>query len=407
MSNNSAPVKKIPSTPEDYRPKMPEIVKMALQAKEECATETLVETVGTYCSIVERAETRIVGISVPVSFESQGYSDGNSVVFNDYAIAKKYITDGTISFLAETIGVDIRETEIISARYHVHEDGNYNVVIGVRFNKELPLPFFLPEHTVSVLLPSCRYARIEINEHNREGRIGFDERMHADEYFISDFRQDTRYIFDVSGWAMNTWDETGDILTKYEPVRLARDHEDHFDTFDFQPVLLPPWKVACCVRYPEENDDVSVIGDYFKIQDQVDKTGLNRYYKSDFIGFPFDADGGYASCFGCRVVSFEGLPDCVEKITLPGGRYVHITQKEFNGDNPSMPYDIAFNHMDQLYFVHHPEYEFDHGRKVIARFRQGNCASVFVPVKNRTGEEKNKNRFCKSNNEKRYAFQKG
>ena len=57
-----------------------------------------------------------------------------------------------------------------------------------------------------------------------------------------------------------------------------------------------------------------------------------------------------------------------------------------------MPYDIAFNHMDQLYFVHHPEYEFDHGRKVIARFRQGNCASVFVPVKNRTGE-KNKNRF--------------
>lgn len=383
MSSNSAPVKKTPPAPEDYRPKMPEIVKMALQAKEACSIETWMETVGEYCSIVEREETRIVGIRVPVSFESQGYSKGRSQVFNDYAIAKKYITDGTISFLAETIGVPIQETEIISARYQVHEDGNYNVIVGVRTGKELLLPSFLPEHTVSVILPSCRYARMEINEQKRQGRIGFDERMHADEYFISEFRQDTRYIYDVSGWAMNTWDTTGDILTKYEPVRLAQHDEDYLDTFHFQPVLLPPWKVACCVRYPGENDDRSVIGDYFEIQDKVDNTGLNRYYKGDFLGFPIDAQGGYASCFGSRVVSFEGLPDCVEKITLPGGKYIHVTQNEFNGDNPSMPYDAAFHYMDRLYFIHHPEYELDQGRKVIARFRQGNCASVFVPVKNK------------------------
>lgn len=39
--------------------------------------------------------------------------------------------------------------------------------------------------------------------------------------------------------------------------------------------------------------------------------------------------------------------------------------------------------MEQLYFREHDGYEFDPGRKVIARFRQSNCASVFVPVRPR------------------------
>lgn len=120
---------------------------------------------------------------------------------------------------------------------------------------------------------------------------------------------------------------------------------------------------------------------YFKVQDEVYKTGLARFYKADYYGFPIDTEGRYASCFGSRVFSFEGLPDSVEKITLPGGLYVHVTQREFNGDTPSMPYDIAFNHMGGLYFAEHPEYEFDSYRKVIARFRQANCASVFVTVR--------------------------
>ena len=124
--------------------------------------------------------------------------------------------------------------------------------------------------------------------------------------------------------------------------------------------------------------------DYFKIAPDIYKTGLTRYNQNgDFYGFPLDWESSYKSCFGSRVSSFEGLPDSVEKVTLPGGLYVHVTQREFNGDNPSMPYDVAFNHMDSLYFASFPEYEFDYSRKVIARFRQANCASVFVPVKRR------------------------
>jgi hypothetical protein len=179
---------------------------------------------------------------------------------------------------------------------------------------------------------------------------------------------------------MNTWDETGDILTKYEPIRKPADENDRFDTFECKPVLLPPWKIACCTR-PHGEDEYRCIFDYFDMATEVYKTGLTRYNQNgDFYGFPIDWEGSYISCFGSRVSSFDGLPDNVERVTLLGGLYVHVTQKEFNGDNPSMPYNVAFNHMNKLYFASHPEYEFDNSRKVIARFRQANCASVFVPV---------------------------
>ena len=74
------------------------------------------------------------------------------------------------------------------------------------------------------------------------------------------------------------------------------------------------------------------------------------------------------------------MPDCVEKIVVPGGIYLHITQLEVNGDNPSMTYDVAFNHIDTLFLSSHPQYERDWSRHVVARFRQANCASVFVPL---------------------------
>ena len=381
----SEPIKKIKQTPESYSPKnKPEILNMIGKINR---TETFVEAVNSLCSIVDRTEINLVGIKVPVSFESQGYPiiDGlGSNALNDYMIVKKYISDGTIAFLAETLGLKSNESEIISTRCDVHSDGNYNVIIGVSVGSFDNLPEFLPEHTVTLTIPACRYAKMEINEQKREGRIGYGERMQADDYFISAFRKDTNYIFNIAGFPMNTWDKTGDILTKYEPIRKPANETDHFDTFEVKQVLLPPWKIACC-SHPHGVEEYNCIFDYFEVATEVYKTGLARYNQGDFYGFPIDYADSYKSYFGSRVSSFDGLPDTVEKITLPGGLYVHVTQKEFNGDNPSMPYDVAFNHMDRLYFSSHPDYEFDNSRKVIARFRQSNCASVFVPVR-RKGE---------------------
>jgi RimJ/RimL family protein N-acetyltransferase len=369
------------SNPKGYSPKnKPEILNMIVNANK---TETLVEKISDLCSIVDKTEFNLIGIGVPVNFESQGYPNTlsfESGTMNDAFIAKKYITDGTVSFLAGTIGVNLSETEIISARYDIHGDGNYNVIIGFPLENFENLPEFLPEHTVTLTLPGCRYAKMEINEQKREDRIGYNERMQADEYFIGGFRKDTEYVYNIAGYPMNTWDETGDILTKYEPIRKPADENDRFDTFECKPVLLPPWKIACCTR-PHGEDEYRCIFDYFDMATEVYKTGLTRYNQNgDFYGFPIDWEGSYISCFGSRVSSFDGLPDNVERVTLLGGLYVHVTQKEFNGDNPSMPYNVAFNHMNKLYFASHPEYEFDNSRKVIARFRQANCASVFVPV---------------------------
>ena len=376
--------KEIKCIPESYNPKTkPEILSMVKTANK---IETLVEKVSEFCSIVDRAELHIAGIGVSVNFESQGYPTSTPSfeggTMNDYFIAKKYISDGTIAFLADALGVKLDKTEIISARYDMHSDGNYNVIIGFTVDSHDGLPEFLPEHTVTFTLPACRYAKMEINEQKREGRIGYGERMQADEYFIGGFRSDTEYIFDLAGFPMNTWDATGDLLTKYEPIRKPENETDRFDTFECKPVLLPPWKIACCSS-PHDDRDNRCIFDYFKVADEVYKTGLARYDQGDFYGFPIDWENSFKGCFGSRVSSFDGLPDSVERITLPGGLYIHVTQKEFNGDNPSMPYDVAFNHMDKLYFSSHSEYEFDNHRKVIARFRQANCASVFVPIRRR------------------------
>ncbi|MEK3788114.1 MULTISPECIES: hypothetical protein [Paenibacillus] len=51
-----------------------------------------------------------------------------------------------------------------------------------------------------------------------------------------------------------------------------------------------------------------------------------------------------------------------------------------NGDNPSIPYDVAFNHLEELFLSSHPAYSRDWSRQLIARFRQANCASLFVPL---------------------------
>lgn len=302
-------------------------------------------------------------------------SDGN--------IVRKYITDGTVAFLAETLGICLQNTEIVSARCQVSGDGNYDVIVGVPVDGQIKLPEFLPEHTVEWMLPACRYAKMTVNEGGKAGREGFPERMAADEYFIGDFRSTAGYVYEDGGYPMNTWDETGDLLTKYEPVRKPEREEERFASMELSPVLLPPMHIVCCSR-PHGDEEWRCISDFFEREDKVFAADATRYYRNrDFYGFPVDWEGSYRSCYGCRVSSFEGLPEEMEKITLPGGKYIHITQKEFNGDNPSMLYEAAFGHMEQLYFREHDGYEFDPGRKVIARFRQSNCASVFVPVRPR------------------------
>ena len=370
---------------EGYSPKKnPVIMTMAEKLYRSKKEEIMVEKISEFCTIVDRSETKIVGIGLTVTYESRGYGYGGyefaSCDLNDYFFAKKVIPEGEIALLAEIIGINLANTEIVSSRYDVVGDGNYKVIVGIEVESFDNLPEYLPENTITLTIPPCRYAKVLINEKKKENRIGYDERMQADEYFIGEFRKDTKYVYNNFGYPMNTYDETGDMVTKYEPVKIPADDTELYDSFRFKLVTLPKMKIACSITEPDSKD--FVIYKYFGVEKQVFCTDAAKYYLHDYYGFPVNSEieGKINSCFGTRVSTFEGIPDCVEQITLPGGIYLHITQLEFNGDNPAMPYDVAFNHIDELFLSSHPHYKRDWNRHVIARFRQANCASVFVPL---------------------------
>lgn len=372
---------------EGYSPRVkPPILRLAEEMKRmELPSETFVEQITDFCSIVDKPEMKIVGIALPITYESRGYGgfygfEHANCILNDYFFAKKLIAEGDMTLLSSVIDPLIKNRDIAAVRTDAAGDGNYRVIIGYEVDGFDALPEYLPEYTETFTVPACRYAKVLINETKKADRIGYDERMHADEYFIGQFRSDTGYVFNPAGFGFNTYDGSGDILTKYEPVKLPANDAEHYDSFRFKAVVLPELKIACSVTPPDSED--FVISKYFAVQDQVFATEAAKYYLHDYYGFPTNSDqeGKINSCFGTRVSTFDGLPDCVEQITLPGGIYLHITQLEVNGDNPSMPYDVAFNHLDELFLSSHPEYKRDWSRHVIARFRQANCASVFVPL---------------------------
>lgn len=371
---------------EGYSPKLkPAILKLVEEMNGvKQADEMIVEEISQFCSIVDKPEMKLVGVALPLSYESRGYGgysgfEDTSSTMNDYFFTKKLAQDGEMDLLLALLGDCVESRDIMTVRTDVKGDGNYKVTVGFRVNRLEGIPDYLPENAEVLTLPACRYAKILINESKAIGRIGYEERMHADGYFIGEFREETNYVFDPSGYGFNLYDGSGDILAKYEPIRIPADDSERYASLRFKVVSLPEMKIACRILPPDAED--SVIAQYFDVQDQVFATKAAQYYLHDYYGFPIPCeDGTYKSCFGTRVSTFDGIPECVEKVTLPGGIYVHITQLEVNGDNPSIPYHAAFQHLDGLFLSSHPQYKWDHSRKVIARFRQANCASVFVPL---------------------------
>lgn len=372
---------------EGYSPQVkPVILRMVEEMNQmELPSEVFVEQVTECCTIVDRPEMNIVGIALPLTYESRGYGgyygfEHAGCTLNDYFYTKKLITEGDMALLSGIISQHIKSRDIVTVRTEVKGDGNYKVVVGYEVSSFEGLPECLPEYTETLTVPACRYAKVLINETQQDGRIGYGERMHADEYFVGEFRHDTSYVYNPAGLGFNTYDDSGDILTKYEPVLIPGNTAEHFASIRCKVVALPEMKIACSVTTQDAGD--TVIPTYFGVQNQVFATEAAKYYLHDYYGFPVNSDqeGNYKVCFGSRVSTFDSLPDCVEKITLPGGIYLHITQLEVNGDNPGIPYDAAFNHLDELFLSSHPEYQRDWSRQVIARFRQANCASVFVPL---------------------------
>jgi hypothetical protein len=327
-----------------------------------------------FCEIIEREEIRIVGVRVRFDAESRGipHEFGTNTC---RAAAQKFAGNGILASLCE---IFTGEREIIGARTGIIGDGVFDFVFGVALSKGETIPSALPENTIELEIPAHTYMRMAINERKLPDRKGVSEQMIADEYFIQGFREDTKYVFDKTGTSFNTYDKSGEFIYKYEPIKIPQSDTEKLDTFVCTPVVLPEIKVACSVSGP---NDEFVIFKYFGVQDKIFPLQIAKNYNDDYYGFPINrVEEQLVSAFGSRVSSFDGLPDCVEGHIIPGGLYLHIWQHEPNGDNPSMCYDAGFNHINELFFDTHTEYARDNTRHVIARFRQANHASVFVPL---------------------------
>jgi len=343
--------------------------------KNDKIVEKLIEKVNNNTFIIDLEEIKIVGVKIHFSAESRGaLTDfGTNAV---RTVGQKYIKNGTVKIISDLLKIE--NPQIIGARVNVEGDGVFYFVIGVIVENFDNIPDYLPEYTVKITCPAKRYTRMDINETKNPMKSGYDGQMQADEYFIGDFRKDTKYIYDKTGVAFNTFDEYGEFQAKYEPIKIPKTESEKFDSIVMRVVTLPDILCSCSMTGPD--DEEFVIFKYFNIQDQIFPLDSAKMYNDDYYGFPYEKNDITYACFGSRVSSFDGLPDIVEKITIKGGIYLHISQLEFNGDNPSIPYDIAFNHIDKLFLKDNPDYDRDFTKHVIARFRQANCASVFVPL---------------------------
>ncbi len=230
------------------------------------------------------------------------------------------------------------------------------------------LPEELPENAAVITCPAGRFAKMDTAGHQ----------MDTYDYFIGKFRQDTEYVYDKTHLPCHFFDTDTKLTYVYEPVKIPANLEERFDSVSYEIVSLPEMKCACKMTPPGAGN--SVIYAYFAVQDQVLHLPAASNYQHEYLGFPYRKDNVTYGCFGSRVDSFAGLPECVEKLTVPGGLYVHVKQLEFNGDNPSILYNVCFHHLDELFLKHRPEYRLDKEGFVIARFRFGTSASLFAPL---------------------------
>lgn len=332
--------------------------------------EVFVERVHDLCAIVDRDSARVLGVRLRFGPESRE---------TDWDAARRYIANGTCDLLAELAGV--QRAEYVSVRTAIRGGDLFDLVVGIFVPPDAPLPAILPQDGAWLDCPAGRFARLEINQGGDPNRIGYRERMTADEYFISDFRADTSYIYDAAAMPFNTYDRNGDMLAKYEPVKHTVTPGKGLTNLTFQVVYLPQISCACCSR--PADDGFNAIMDFFQAEARLRALPGYPLYPNTYFGLPVNEHGATDSCFGVQVHSFQGIPDTFRRVIIPPGPYLHIAQLEFNGDNPSMPYDAAFNHLEELFLKDHPQYRRDDSRHVVARFRLGNCASVYVPLAQR------------------------
>jgi predicted transcriptional regulator YdeE len=351
--------------PESYSPQIkPKFIEVMSKLGNPASPETFVSRINDFCSIIDAAEKRVVGVKVAFDSESRK---------NVFGIAKKYICNQTLQAIEGLLG-NKNPGQYIGVCADILGAGHLSYIIGVEVDQITDLPQGLPESAVAITCPAGRFAKLMAEN---------GEQMPLTEYFANRFRNDTPYVYHKELLPYLLFDVHGVLQAIYNPVKEPQNDDERFDSVNFEIVALPEIKFAG-IKKPENEvqDDVrDVIFAYFNIQAQVKNLPCAENYNHEYLGFPWPENGITYKCFGSQVDEFADFGQEIDTITIPPGLYVHIKQIEFNGDNPGVLYQVCFNHLQRLFFDKNPNYAWDSERVVIARFRLGTSASLFAPIK--------------------------
>ena len=137
--------------PESYSPKnKPVILNMVEEIKNmNLSNEKLIQQVNDFCSVVDRNETKVVGVKVvclPLSF------------LNSIDIAKRSILDGTCALLEKMVG-NKNPGQYIAVMTEMKTGIDFTYVIGVEVEDNNNLPSYLPPDTAVFTVPAGRFGK--------------------------------------------------------------------------------------------------------------------------------------------------------------------------------------------------------------------------------------------------------
>ncbi|MDF2803189.1 MAG: hypothetical protein K0S61_3092, partial [Anaerocolumna sp.] len=156
-------IKSIPDqNTEGYCPKdKPVIVSLAEEMKNRKSfKEILVEQVNEECSIVDRAQMRVVGVQIQMN----PYSDLDAI-----SMVKKLIKEGTCKLLEELLS-PVNKGQYIAVASEIKSGIEFTYTIGVEVENFDHLPDYLPPNTVKLVCPAARYGKVIRNPENSEDK---------------------------------------------------------------------------------------------------------------------------------------------------------------------------------------------------------------------------------------------
>jgi hypothetical protein len=317
----------------------------------------IVSKVNEICSIIEQNDLTIVGIKRNFTPES---------IYGPNQMVSFLLNDGTISLLEKEIK-NVNPGNYIGI-YQPNEDGCYTYTFGYEVKFIDILPDGLPDNTCTEITGCGMYARIK----NNCGSF-----YNTGEYFTGKFYKDTSYVYDEGRESIHRINSKGELISADEPIKAASSPDEKYNSVKFKIVSLPPLIVLGIKTDTVHGKDL-IYRFFSQMAKKIDSIDSRRPYLQDYIGYSLCENGIMSSFFGGQVINSNIIISETDYLTIPGGLYVKVYQKEINNDNPV----FLSQYIQEKSSSNEYPYIKDETRQSFIKFHQGHSASVFFPIKN-------------------------